>query len=288
MKKRVAAVTMVYNEKKKLPRWIRHYSSQVNGAENLYVVDHGSNDGSTQNIGPVNVISLDRSAGEGRYQEWRVGFASDLCAKLLEEYDAVFYTDADELVIAHPSRYRSLYEYVAEGSPSNTAIGFDVIHDIETEGPLDDRFIFEQRSKLQFVAAMCKPVFVNQPRTWAPGFHCSTTKPAFGDLLLFHLRYVDLYEGLERLQVTRTIDRPDMKGNFTDHHKLTDDTFSSWIKNWSSLPVEEGSIALSSPIISSYIEKFAHKPDANGIYRFDYSYRSDRLFKAPSYLKFIV
>ncbi len=52
-------VTMAYNEATMLPLWLRHYERQV-GAENCYVLDHGSSDGSTVGIN-ANLIRLPRT-----------------------------------------------------------------------------------------------------------------------------------------------------------------------------------------------------------------------------------
>ena len=46
---RGAAVTFVYNESFNLPLWRRHYGAQL-GTENLFIVDDGSDDGSTDGI----------------------------------------------------------------------------------------------------------------------------------------------------------------------------------------------------------------------------------------------
>jgi hypothetical protein len=56
-KTRIAAVTMAYNEAVFLPVWRRHYGAAV-GEHNLFVLDHGSNDGSTDRLGAVNRVRV--------------------------------------------------------------------------------------------------------------------------------------------------------------------------------------------------------------------------------------
>ena len=51
----IAAVTMVYNEPEYLPIWCRHYAKAV-GPENCFIIDHGSDDGSTSSLPNFNVI----------------------------------------------------------------------------------------------------------------------------------------------------------------------------------------------------------------------------------------
>jgi hypothetical protein len=57
---KLAAITMVYNEPDYMDIWCRHYARQV-GAENCYVIDHVSDDGTTDGLGDVNVTRLARS-----------------------------------------------------------------------------------------------------------------------------------------------------------------------------------------------------------------------------------
>ena len=47
---RLAALTMAYNEPVWAAVWARFYARQV-GAENCFLLDHGSDDGSTEKLG---------------------------------------------------------------------------------------------------------------------------------------------------------------------------------------------------------------------------------------------
>jgi len=288
MKRKIAAVTMAFNEKHKLPRWIRHYTSQVGGADNIYVIDHGSTDGSTSNLGPVNVTTLDRNAGGDSLQSWRADYVSNFCSDLLKDYEYVIYSDADELIIANPRKYNTLYEYVAKSGDSNSAIGFDVLHDIKCEEDLDHRYIFEQRAKMQFVASMCKPVLISKSTKWVKGFHCSSMLPKYNDLYLFHLRYADLNEGFQRLQITRSLDRPEMKGVPVDHQKIDDTTFHNWVSSWLKAPMVLEDIFGEDSSIKQYFSNLEFKINQEGVYTFDYSYRSGKIYIAPSDIKYLV
>ncbi len=54
---KIAALTFAYNELVNLPIWRRYYGQQF-GEHNLFLIDHGSDDGSTDDLGDVNRIGL--------------------------------------------------------------------------------------------------------------------------------------------------------------------------------------------------------------------------------------
>ena len=93
----LAAVTMAYNEPVWAPAWARHYARQV-GAEHCLVLDHGSDDGSTDGL-PVPVRRLARSPLD---DAWRVEQVAAVVQDLLGRDDAVIHTDADELLGGRP------------------------------------------------------------------------------------------------------------------------------------------------------------------------------------------
>jgi reversibly glycosylated polypeptide / UDP-arabinopyranose mutase len=52
-----AVLTITHNEKIMLPLWIRYYSRHVESKKDLYILDHNTNDGSTDNV-PEGVVLL--------------------------------------------------------------------------------------------------------------------------------------------------------------------------------------------------------------------------------------
>jgi glycosyltransferase involved in cell wall biosynthesis len=279
--KKLAIITFVYNEKVQLPRWLKYYASQVESGKDLYILDHGSDDGSTNGLeDKYNLIRLPRTEGHGSYQKWRVDYVSSMASKLLNEFESVIYCDSDEYIFVNDGR--RLIDYVSSGGESNSCIGYDVLHDFDKEPDLGNNFVSDVRGSLQLVAAMCKPVLVsNNSIRWAEGFHSSTMQPKFGDLILFHLRYADLSEGIRRLSLTRTIHRPEQSGTI-DHQKIDDETFKSWLRNWLKKIRFEGPLDLTNEKIAEAINNFKYNKEADGVLRFDYSYRSDFLLKIPA------
>ncbi len=228
---RIAALTMSYNEPVWARVWARHYSRQV-GAENCFLLDHGSDDGSTTGLG-VRVERLPRSPLDEEARAERIG---ERARALLERYDAVVHSDTDELLVADPARYTDLVAF-ASSVPDEvvTAIGLDLQHVASEEGPLDPwRPIGEQRRWVRFSAAMCKPAFVRRPVRWAPGFHSCDFAAITGGLFLFHLRYADTGIGVERLRRTRQQAFATAETN--PHQRVSDDTFVAMVSDVAQLP----------------------------------------------------
>ncbi len=199
---KIAAVTMAYNEALFLPIWVRHYAGQLGGG-NCTIIDHGSDDGSTDAAG-VNVLRLPRSPHD---DERRARFVGGVVAALLEYYDWVIVTDVDELLVADPARFASLSAFCAEaGGDVVTAIGLDVQHVPALEAGFDARRrVGEQRGWARFTSAMCKPALTRRAIQWTPGFHSADAALRFSHLYLFHLRWFDRAAGLARLAKTRSM-----------------------------------------------------------------------------------
>ena len=227
---RVAALTMSYNEPVWARVWARHYARQV-GAENCFLLDHGSSDGSADGL-DVNVERLGRSALD---EEERAVRMSDRAAALLKQYDAVVHADVDELVVADPRRYRDLRAFAAAAGEVVTAVGLDVQHLVGEEAELDpERPIGAQRRWVRFSAAMCKPVFVRRAVRWAPGFHECDAAVQTGGLFLLHLRYADVGLGLRRLGRTRGQDFATPETN--PHQRVPDREFEEMVGAIAQLP----------------------------------------------------
>jgi hypothetical protein len=181
---------MVYNEPDFLPIWVRHYGNQV-GLQNCFVVDHGSDDGSTYGLGPVNVVRIPRSEFDERK---RAASISDFCASLLQWYDFVAYTDVDELLVPDPAIAADLPAFCTPDRPEvTTAVGLDLFHFLGHEMPLElSRPFLSQRRAARVGSNMCKPSLIRCPIRWDTGFHSYPGPAVFGGLYLFHLATVDL------------------------------------------------------------------------------------------------
>lgn len=196
---RLAALTMVFNERRFLPVWLNHYGRQV-GFENLFVIDDGSDDGSTTGLGPVRVM---HQAKADLDEEARARRISDIQAQLLDQFDAVIVADVDELLVVDPTLGIGLRDYARTRVETlASATGLNVHHDRLTEAPLQaGTALFRQRRFVQFDWGYCKTLLSRVPIEWGPGFHVHNQQSDWrSDLYLFHLRAVDYTLSLERLQ----------------------------------------------------------------------------------------
>lgn len=198
---KVFAMTFAYNESFFLPRWVAYYSSQL-GAENLFVIDHGSTDLSTQGLGRVNIIRVPRES----YDEvQRILAASDFHAGLLKYYDAGFVTDADEFIVADPRSYRDLRDFAAKTSAKAVAcVGLELFHDRRHEPDFNDSLpILAQRNLVMFDSWMCKRSFASKAVRFGGGFHTSDQPVVFADeLYLIHLKNFDYKFRVARQRIT--------------------------------------------------------------------------------------
>ena len=283
----LAIVTMVYNEPVFLPVWLRHYAAAV-GSQNCFVLDHGSTDGSTatERLQQASVLRIPRSPQDDTL---RCGFVSDVCASLLNWYDAVIYTDVDELLVVDPAAHGSLIALVAtlEDGAVLTAFGLDVVHVPELEPPLDwAQPIAGQRDWIRFSSAMCKPVVIRRRVAWAPGFHCIDAPPRFGRLFLLHLRYADLNSGLVRLGRSRA--QPWITPQAGSHQRMPDKDWEGMLRGMARLP-KQNSVTLlpDDPLLARWRDRVLDSAATrtNDLYRIDLHLNGDALWRIPDRLR---
>jgi hypothetical protein len=209
----IAVITVVRDEAVMLPRWVAHYSKQCGGPERLVVIDDNSVDGSTDDL-PCPVIRLP----DRHHPDWaktRLRMVNALATSLLQAFDAVAFADADEFLVADPEKYADLRELVADRPDTQAlgAIGFNVVHRVGAEPPLDPtRPVLQQRMTAKFIPKMCKPAIKRDSAHWASGSHGLRIPYEIDpDLYLLHLKFADrdhlVATALHRRQLTEEAGR---------------------------------------------------------------------------------
>lgn len=218
---RIAAVTTVFNEAVLLPIWLKHYGESL-GYQHLYVIDDGSDDGSTDDARIVNLIRCPRGELDESY---RARLVSRFHAALLGHYDVVMFIDADELIVVDPDIAGSLPDYLrSKRFDFINPIGFNVLHRQEREPPINlSKPLFTQRKYVKYTPLYSKPAIAAVKMEWLPGFHQCTFQPKYDrNLLLFHLRMMDVGLAKQRLQVLHRVRRSEhsRKRGYSFHYEM--------------------------------------------------------------------
>lgn len=195
--KRIAAITMVMNDDFYLRKWVEYYGNQL-GKENLYIYFDGLDQKIASFCEGTNTF-LHEKIGNTRVSSdrGRINFLSEKASSLLVEgYDIVIGTDADEFVIVDPKLGKTLPEYLNEAKIdiSLSALGLDFGQKLGEEGDIDENIPFiNQRHYAQIGTRYTKPSILAKPCAWGSGFHRIKNKNFHiaKDLYLFHFGYFD-------------------------------------------------------------------------------------------------
>ena len=191
---RIAAITMVRNESSMLPRWVEHYAKQLGGHGHLLVIDDNSDDGCADDL-PCPTIKVPPFIHR-QFEPARLGMISHFASGLLESYDAVLFTDADEFLLADPDKFDSLLDLVAAKKDTRVfgAMGLNVVQDVTTEPELDPALpLLAQRKYAKFISLMCKPAIKKVHNQWTASSHGLKKQPwtVDPDLYMFHAKFAD-------------------------------------------------------------------------------------------------
>ncbi len=222
----IAIMTMVYNESVNLPIWLNHYRRAAPSAF-LLIIDHASNDGSTDNLQGAARIPIPRNKMD---ELDRTFLINSLQQGLLRYYDVVIYTDCDELLVADPRKSPSLDAYLNQKRFSHAApVGINVVHMVDREPPLDfAQPLLQQRRFCQFHSQLCKPVITRVPLRWEPGFHSCEQKVTIDeDLYLFHIKQIDMDQAVRRQRISREVawSSAAVEAGHGAHHRYDDERF---------------------------------------------------------------
>jgi hypothetical protein len=230
-----AAFTIVQNEPVFLPVWLQYYGRYFDRTD-LYVLDHDSDDGSTAGVGErSNLLRVHRDKSFDH--AWLAGTVAAFQAFLLRSYERVLFAETDEIVVADPSLYSGLDDYIDRcHDRAARCTGFEVVHYPDEEPALDfDRPILAQRRYWHASRKYCKPILSAVPISWSLGFH---EAPGFPDLqpdpnlLLLHLHRVDYVACVahHRATAARNWNEHDVQARLGFQNRLIeeDDAFKTW------------------------------------------------------------
>jgi hypothetical protein len=219
----------VHNEPFFLPIWLRYYSTFFE-PDDIYVLDHDTDDGSTDREGfvriPVSHDSVDHV--------WMVETVQALQNELIERYNVVVVTDVDEIVAPDP-RTGTLGDYMARMRDDFVNChGVELIHLRDEEGPYDPALpILDQRHYWFDNYLYNKPALARVPMHWAPGFHTRIDEETNPDpaLYLVHLHRLDYCACRARHETreSRQWNNRDLYRGWAFHNRIVaEDEFDQW------------------------------------------------------------
>jgi hypothetical protein len=231
-----AAFTIVQNEPVFLPLWLAHYRRYFD-PDDIYVLDHDSTDGSTSGLtGTCNVLPVHRSASFDH--DWLRSTAEQFQSFLLASYETVLYAEADEFIVAEPTRHSGLDSYIEElRGPAACCTGYEVVH-YPSEQPLRlDSPILGQRQYWHSSARYSKRLIAKAPLAWGQGFHRELRFPEVRpdpDLYLIHLHRADYdrCHARHRSAASRNWSERDLAGGAGSQNRIVEaDEFRHWFYN---------------------------------------------------------
>lgn len=232
---RRAAFTIVHNEALWLGLWLAHYSRFFD-ADDLFVLDHGSTDHSTSELGGAcHVVPVHRQAAFDHH--WLKTVVEDFQAFLLRSYDVVLFAEADEFIVADPLRYAGLDAYLdALDRPAARCSGFNVVHQPD-EPPLRfDEPLLRQRRYWHASLEYSKRLAARIPLRWSDGFHAEFNAPDDAPdpaLLLVHLHRADYDACLARhaMSAARDWNQADLETAAGAQNHIADrQAFDEWFR----------------------------------------------------------
>lgn len=199
--KNCAVFTIVKNEKYHLPKWVNHYKKYFN-KEDIYVLDHETKDGSTNNI-DVNVVKV--------YNElafdhgWLHSTVYNFKIELLKKYKCILFSEVDEIVYSVKKPLNeTISDFINSDIDYYTCIGYDLYHDLNNNESslLYNDPILKYRNRWIKQPLYNKTLLTKISLNWSAGFHYinidNTGVNYHNDLFLLHLHKVDFNLMIER------------------------------------------------------------------------------------------
>jgi|GEM_PF-2269373 hypothetical protein len=193
---RIAALTHVREDAFFTDIWIRHYSGLV-GRENLHIMLDGTDWTPTVDLSGISTSIMTGFKGDQNKDDRRVmKFEDRMVEKLLETYDYVIRTDADELVMPDPGTNLTIADVARESDEFGTRYvsGLDLVQNMTCEGPLTDtQPILSQRRYGVISKWYMKPMIFSRLLPLNQGSHIARGVPPIvsENIFMFHLTAVD-------------------------------------------------------------------------------------------------
>lgn len=153
---------MAYKDHWALTQWFRHYAREL-GPENLYIVSHGPDPRIAELCPGASILTIPRDRLQG-FDHWRARMLNGFQQGLLEIYDWVIRTDADELICLDPSQWESFEALLAaQEAPAVFALGFNLFNLTDAPAKGTEQPAFGQSRDAVFTGHYSKAWAVRRP-----------------------------------------------------------------------------------------------------------------------------
>ena len=227
---KIAAFTIARNEDVFLPVWFKYYKKHI-PEKDIFIYDNDS-------INPVPENIATKIHSEYTFDHrWLRQTAFKIMSYLLMFYDYVLCTDADEILIADPRKYKNITDYVQK-NPNEImySTGYEIVGN-KKDTPINfSENLFNQRKEWVKLKNFYKPVLSSVPiRKMYSDYNCSSNGDP--DLYLVHLNRIDYKTSLDKHKASKKYNWNPSDLNKTDgwqHRIKTDAAFDDYytkIKN---------------------------------------------------------
>jgi hypothetical protein len=221
MKKQKAIFTIVNNEKIFLPIWIEYYKNFFD-LEDMFVFDHATSDGSTDNI-EAKVFKLDyKKIFNHKFLKNTV---EKIQKKLLKHYEVVVFVEVDELLYdINMSLDKKIELFIESKDQYLTCTAFELFQQIETEKEFDpSKHFILQRGYWFRDPGYDKTLITKIPLKYNLGFHSLVDKNINSSegLYMIHLRRLDLNLKIEKHNFRFKNNSFDKSDKHAFHNKLS-------------------------------------------------------------------
>jgi len=200
--------------------WFGYYSTLF-GADNCFIVDHGSDKVSPYDAlkefsanAALNIITIpftnpcasrENLNIKNHFDHYRFAALSSFINGLLNYYDVVIYNDSDEIFLVDPLLHANLKDFILSQARFSglCGVGIEVVHDYNSEPKYNPHeFLLAQRKKFVVRIHHSKPHIIGRPcRIMAHGMDKEFSISR--GLFLAHLKFFDRDYLLEKQVATQ-------------------------------------------------------------------------------------
>lgn len=195
--------------------WIEHYIKHVDPS-NIFILNCSPESHlNLLQLADMHGFNLIDIASDILHDSWVADTASKFQNFLLNTYDAVLYSEIDEIVALHPSsKHTNLIDFADDNLHVRQTVrctGYEIVQNLQVEDKIDFRKpLLQQRNYWYHSIKYSKPLLTSRHIKWSEGFYSFDSMPPTEivdrELLLLQMQKIDFNYAADKYQ----IDPPDL------------------------------------------------------------------------------